>query len=122
MDTPSICPVSTLPIATSKFPLIASKKPLRSSSLAEVQESPMDGTELGQDRCDVALAVATPERSQPASRRLGFWEGVSVGLRCWHAWLFKGWYDIVLRYRSTAIGPLWLGITTGVMIGCVPQP
>jgi ABC-type polysaccharide/polyol phosphate export permease len=44
---------------------------------------------------------------------------VAAGLRSWQAWSFKGWYDIVLRYRRTAIGPFWLVLTTGVMIGCL---
>jgi ABC-type polysaccharide/polyol phosphate export permease len=79
----------------------------------------MDGTDLREERCEAALAEATPERSQRASHRRGFWADVSVGLRCWPGWLFKGWYDIVLRYRRTAIGPLWLVITTGVMIACL---
>jgi ABC-type polysaccharide/polyol phosphate export permease len=44
---------------------------------------------------------------------------IGAGLRNWRAWIFKGWYDIVLRYRRTAIGPFWLVLTTGTMIGCL---
>ena len=44
---------------------------------------------------------------------------IAAGIRAWPAWVFKGWLDIVLRYRRTAIGPLWLVITTGLMILCL---
>jgi ABC-type polysaccharide/polyol phosphate export permease len=44
---------------------------------------------------------------------------LKAGLQNWHAWVYKGWYDIVLRYRRTALGPFWLVLTTGTMIACL---
>jgi len=49
----------------------------------------------------------------------GMLSDLAAGLRVWPAWAYKGWYDIVLRYRRTAIGPLWQVITTGVMVACL---
>lgn len=44
---------------------------------------------------------------------------VRAGLGFYPAWVQKGWFDIVLRYRRTMLGPLWMVITTGVMIACL---
>lgn len=34
-----------------------------------------------------------------------------------HLWALLGWYDIRQRYRRSVLGPLWLTLSTGVMIG-----
>lgn len=44
---------------------------------------------------------------------------LNEGISRWRSWIFKGWYDIVLRYRRTVVGPFWLVLTTGTMIGCL---
>ena len=53
------------------------------------------------------------------ARNTGLFGDLVGGLRYWHAWVLKAWYDIVLRYRRTLIGPFWMVITTGVMIACL---
>lgn len=42
---------------------------------------------------------------------------VCDGLSLWRLALTLGWLDIRLRYRGSMLGPLWLTISTGVMVG-----
>ncbi len=39
------------------------------------------------------------------------------GLRMWRLGLTLGWLDIRLRYRGSMLGPFWLTISTGMMVG-----
>jgi ABC-2 type transport system permease protein/lipopolysaccharide transport system permease protein len=39
------------------------------------------------------------------------------GLRMWELWSTLGWHDIRQRYRRSAIGPFWLTLSMGLMIG-----
>lgn len=42
---------------------------------------------------------------------------VREGFRLWRLAWALGWLDIRLRYRGSVLGPLWLTISTGVMVG-----
>lgn len=42
---------------------------------------------------------------------------VRQGLRLWRLAWSLGWFDIKLRYRGSMLGPFWLTISTGVMVG-----
>ena len=42
---------------------------------------------------------------------------VRGGLRLWRLAWALGWLDIRLRYRGSILGPFWLTISTGVMVG-----
>ena len=44
---------------------------------------------------------------------------VLEGLRLWRLALSLGWLDIRLRYRGSVLGPFWLTISTGVMVGAL---
>ena len=50
--------------------------------------------------------------------RLAFHESAST-LRDYDRWATLAWIDTTLRYRRTVLGPWWLTISTGVMIGSV---
>lgn len=39
------------------------------------------------------------------------------GGRQWWLWLYMAWQDIVLRYRGSVLGPLWLTLSTAIMVG-----
>lgn len=39
------------------------------------------------------------------------------GASQWWLWLFMAWQDILLRYRGSALGPLWLTLSTAIMVG-----
>ncbi|HEY4040993.1 MAG TPA: ABC transporter permease [Rhodopila sp.] len=41
------------------------------------------------------------------------------GLRLWRLAGALGWLDIRLRYRGSMLGPFWLTISTGIMIGAL---
>jgi lipopolysaccharide transport system permease protein len=41
---------------------------------------------------------------------------LQAGLRLWRLAVTLGWLDIRLRYRGSMLGPLWLTISTGVMV------
>lgn len=42
-----------------------------------------------------------------------------AGASFWPAWVSNAWFDVVLRYRRTLLGPFWMVITTGVLIACL---
>jgi len=39
------------------------------------------------------------------------------GLRAWVVWGLLGWQDVRQRYRRSLLGPLWLTLSLGVMVG-----
>ena len=38
------------------------------------------------------------------------------GTRATHVWLTLAWYDIVLRYRKSMLGPLWITLSMGILL------
>ncbi len=44
---------------------------------------------------------------------------IASGLRLWRLARALGWLDIRLRYRGSMLGPFWLTISTGVMVGAL---
>ncbi|HEX3573436.1 MAG TPA: ABC transporter permease [Rhodopila sp.] len=57
------------------------------------------------------MTIATRNRQAMAD--------VAGGLRLWRLALSLGWLDIRLRYRGSMLGPFWLTISTGVMVGAL---
>jgi lipopolysaccharide transport system permease protein len=43
-------------------------------------------------------------------------EDVIGAALAWRVWLLLGWQDIKLRYRRSQLGPLWITISTSVMV------
>ena len=41
------------------------------------------------------------------------------GVAMWELWLVLGWNDIRQRYRRSLLGPFWLTLSMGVMIGTI---
>jgi lipopolysaccharide transport system permease protein len=56
------------------------------------------------------------DRSWAGQHRLA-WHDVWDGLRMWRLAFTLGWLDIKLRYRGSLLGPLWLTLSTAVMVG-----
>jgi lipopolysaccharide transport system permease protein len=54
--------------------------------------------------------------SAPARHRFAA-DDVRRGLLLWRLAWSLGWLDIRLRYRGSMLGPFWLTISTGVMVG-----
>lgn len=44
------------------------------------------------------------------------WQDWWAGTRNVELWSTLAWYDIVLRYRRSMLGPLWLTISMGAML------
>lgn len=44
-------------------------------------------------------------------------QDIAQSMREWRLWIFLGWNDILKQYRRSFIGPLWLTISTGIMVG-----
>src|ERR1700682_1541938 len=42
---------------------------------------------------------------------------ISGGFRLTHVWGVLGLHDIKQRYRRSTLGPFWLTISTGIMVG-----
>ena len=38
------------------------------------------------------------------------------GTKAWESWLTLAWYDVLLRYRRSMLGPLWITISMGFML------
>lgn len=45
-----------------------------------------------------------------------FFKDLKITLKKTDLWLFFGWFDIVLRYKRTTLGPFWLVITNSVTL------
>ena len=52
----------------------------------------------------------------PSARHLQATRDVLEGSRLWRLALTLGWLDIRLRYRGSMLGPLWLTLSTAVMV------
>ncbi|WP_139559601.1 ABC transporter permease [Methylotetracoccus oryzae] len=50
--------------------------------------------------------------------RLAFAD-LADGLRAWPIWGMLGWQDVRQRYRRSILGPLWLTLSMGVMVGAL---
>jgi homopolymeric O-antigen transport system permease protein len=57
-----------------------------------------------------------PKLSQSQTRVLLFDSDLYLGVRAWRLWLMLGWNDIALRYRRSTLGPLWMTLSTGVLV------
>lgn len=56
--------------------------------------------------------------SAGARQRLAV-QDVRDGFALWRLGLTLGWFDIRLRYRGSVLGPFWLTLSTGVMVGAL---
>jgi hypothetical protein len=67
--------------------------------------------------------TVTPAASQTVSvgtqpdQRLAAWRDIGDGLRMYELWLFLGWRDTKKHYSRTVLGPLWLTLSMGIMVG-----
>jgi len=55
-----------------------------------------------------------------ASRRSRLAEAIADlvgGLKLWELWSTLGWHDIRQRYRRSIVGPFWLTLSMGIMVG-----
>lgn len=59
-------------------------------------------------------AVSTVSHRPGALR--GAWRDLADGTRAWELWLTLAWYDVLLRYRRSMLGPLWITISMGLML------
>ena len=44
---------------------------------------------------------------------------IREGLLAWRFWTMLGWTDIKQRYQRSTLGPLWLSISTALMVGAL---
>ncbi|MCH8143028.1 MAG: ABC transporter permease, partial [Proteobacteria bacterium] len=72
---------------------------------------------VGNDEASAALEDApAPE---PVSQAVLALLDVVEGARASYLWGLLGWQDIRQRYRRSEIGPFWLTISMGVMVGAI---
>ncbi len=57
-----------------------------------------------------------PSQIDPRSLQLAI-KDIKDGLLNVHMWTLLGWQDIKQRYRRSVLGPFWLTISTGALIG-----
>ena len=61
------------------------------------------------------MAVRGAERA--GSAVWGATDDFIDGLKRWQLWSTLGWHDVHQRYRRSVVGPFWLTISMGVMVG-----
>jgi lipopolysaccharide transport system permease protein len=61
-------------------------------------------------------ALVMHSEQTPSARHLQATQDVIEGSRLWRLALTLGWLDIRLRYRGSVLGPLWLTLSTAVMV------
>ena len=44
-------------------------------------------------------------------------QDLAEGLTNWHLWGLMGWQDIKQRYRRSLLGPFWLTLSMGILVG-----
>jgi len=66
----------------------------------------------------LADLVLLSDPSHSARQRLAVLD-LGAGLRMWRLAFTLGWFDIRLRYRGSVLGPFWLTLSTGVMVGAL---
>ncbi len=62
--------------------------------------------------------VLHSDHSARARQRLAV-QDARDGVGLWRLGMTLGWFDIRLRYRGSVLGPFWLTLSTGVMIGAL---
>jgi lipopolysaccharide transport system permease protein len=91
--------------------------PMTSSAPTLTAQDPPMQDPLSLAKPDAVLAFAA-DMSFAARNRLAIMD-VIEGAKLWRlAWML-GWFDIRLRYRGSMLGPFWLTLSTGVMIGAL---
>jgi lipopolysaccharide transport system permease protein len=67
---------------------------------------------------DLSADYSLSYRNYPAVR------DIKNGSTLWPLAWTLGWLDIKLRYRGSMLGPFWLTLSTGIMVGSlgVPRP
>jgi ABC-type polysaccharide/polyol phosphate export permease len=64
------------------------------------------------------FSAASTRRSRPPdSRASKAARDIVEGLERWELWTTLGWHDVRQRYRRSLIGPFWLTLNMGVLVG-----
>jgi len=63
------------------------------------------------------MSAASPPTSMTRLRLERARADLGDGLRRWELWGTLGWHDIRQRYRRSTLGPFWITISMGVMVG-----
>ena len=66
--------------------------------------------------CPAADSSGMTAKDIPSQAALAFADIVE-GARAWHLWSMLGWQDIRQRYRRSKLGPFWLTISMGALVG-----
>jgi ABC-type polysaccharide/polyol phosphate export permease len=57
--------------------------------------------------------------AQPTSKYAKAWRDLSDGAASVHIWLMLAWQEVRQRYRRSVLGPFWLTISMGALIGAM---
>ncbi len=64
----------------------------------------------------VGAAPSTETQPTTAAATLAL-RDIADGLRHWRLWGLMGWQDIRQRYRRSLLGPFWLTLSMGILVG-----
>lgn len=80
-------------------------------------EARVEGAVLFSARGERAPHVAIEDAPAPPSQLKLAILDIAKGARAWHLWGLLGWQDIRQRYRRSTLGPFWITISMGAMVG-----
>ncbi len=72
---------------------------------------------VGRERGYAVGRAARSEGTQPTTAAALALRDLVAGLQHWHLWGLVGWQDIRQRYRRSVLGPFWLTLSMGVLVG-----
>jgi len=65
------------------------------------------------------LTTNSKPRREPSSDIKAMFKDLYDGFMMYHLWGRLGWKDILTRYQRSLLGPLWLTISMGILIGAL---
>ena len=88
-------------------------QPLRADASARPAALGEVGEEVSGSSPESAIASASPSSSRAALAL----QDIVEGARAVHLWGLLGWQDVRQRYRRSTLGPFWLTISMGALVG-----
>ena len=88
-------------------------RPLRADTDSRPAAVGESGGEISGSSSEYAAASASPPSSQAAFAL----QDIVEGARAAHLWGLLGWQDVRQRYRRSILGPFWITISMGTLVG-----
>ena len=78
-----------------------------------------DSKLVGREPGYAAVGAGSPSLTEPSTATSLALLDIADGLRHWRLWGVLGWQDIKQRYRRSVLGPFWLTLSMGTLVGAL---